>query len=123
MELWTVVRFLHVVGVLFFVGGQLMLVAAVAPALRRHGTDAAMRDVARRFGVGSGLALVLLGATGVVLASHEAQWSSPTLHLKLAVIALVGVLLAVHVRRPRSRPLSLALLGASLVVVWLGLRL
>ena len=92
---WELVRFLHLAGMAFFVGGQLMLVAVVAPAIRRHGTDAAMRTVARRFGMGSGVALLVL----------------------------VGVLLGVHVVRPRSRWLSLATLVASLAIVWLGVEL
>jgi hypothetical protein len=31
---WTIIRFLHLAAVAFFVGGQLMLVAAIAPAVR-----------------------------------------------------------------------------------------
>jgi putative copper export protein len=119
----TLVRFLHLVSVAFFVGGQLMLVAVVAPAIRRHGTDAAMRTVARRFGMGSGVALLVLVATGVAMASHFDRWGSSVLHAKLAVLVLVGVLLGVHVVRPRSRWLSLAMLVASLAIVWLRVEL
>jgi uncharacterized membrane protein len=123
METWTAIRFLHLVAVVFFVGGQLMLAAAVAPAIRRHGTDEAMRAVARRFGVGSVVALAVLVATGVAMASHYSLWSDSVLRAKLAVVALVGVLLGAHVVAPRSRTLSLATLAASLLVVWLGVKL
>jgi hypothetical protein len=51
---WTLIRFLHLAGVAFFVGGQLLLAAAVAPAVRRYGGDEAMQSIARRFGIGSG---------------------------------------------------------------------
>jgi uncharacterized membrane protein len=123
MDGWTVVRFVHVVALIFFVGGQLMLVAAVVPAIRRHGTDAAMRMAAKRFGIGSGIALALLIASGVAMAGRFDLWPSSVLQAKLAVFVLVLVLLGLHVASPRSRPLSLVLLGASLFVVWLGLRL
>ena len=33
MEVWEVIRFLHVVALAFFVGGQIMLVVAIAPVL------------------------------------------------------------------------------------------
>jgi uncharacterized membrane protein len=123
METWTAIRFLHLVAVVFFVGGQLMLAAAVTPAIRRHGTDEAMRAVARRFGVGSVVALAVLVATGVAMASHYSLWGDSVLRAKLVFVALVGVLLGLHVVAPRNRALSLATLAASLVVVWLGVKL
>ena len=44
---WELLRFLHLLGIAFFVGGQLMLAIVVTPALR--GQDAAlMRGAARR---------------------------------------------------------------------------
>ena len=36
---WTVIRFLHVVALAFFVGGQLVLVVAIVPALRGRDED------------------------------------------------------------------------------------
>ena len=123
MDAWTLVRYLHVVALAFFVGGQLMLVVAVVPALRRHGDDAAMRSVARRFGIGSVVALVTLVATGAAMASHLARWQDEVLRAKLAVVVLIGVLIALHVVAPTSRALSIALLLATLLVVWLGVEL
>src|SRR3954464_14404720 len=55
----TVVRFLHVLAMVFFVGGQLMLALVVTPAVRRQGTEATMREAARRFGMGSAAALLV----------------------------------------------------------------
>jgi uncharacterized membrane protein len=107
----------------FFVGGQLMLVAAVAPAVRRHGTEETMRVVARRFGIGSVIALGVLIATGAAMASHYVLWSSSILQAKIMLLVLVGVLLGLHVSSPRSRFLSLATLAVSLFIVWLGLKL
>jgi uncharacterized membrane protein len=119
--MWTVIRFLHIVALVFFVGGQLMLVVAVTPAVRAH--EDAMRRVAMRFGIGSAVALVVLIATGAAMASHFSLWSSPTLHAKLGVLVLVFVLVGLHVVSPRSRALSYATLAASLLIVWLGVKL
>jgi uncharacterized membrane protein len=120
---WELVRFLHLAGIAFFVGGQLMLVAVVTPAVRRHGSEEAMRAVARRFGVGSAVALVVIVVTGAAMASHFDRWDDPTLHAKLAVLVLVFVLIGLHVATPYTRALSIAALVASLVVVWLGVKL
>jgi uncharacterized membrane protein len=120
---WTLIRYLHLVGMAFFVGGQLMLVVAVVPAVHGEGNEAAMRGIVRRFGAGSGVALAVLVATGVAMASHFDRWGDGTLQLKLALVALVGVLLGLHVIAPRSRVLSSAVLVASLVIVWLGVEL
>ena len=123
MDAWTLIRFLHLVALAFFVGGQLMLVVAVVPAVRRHGDDVAMRAVARRFGVGSLFAIGVLIATGAALASHFGRWQDNVLQVKLMLVVLVGVLIAFHIVTPSSRALSLALFLVSLVVVWLGVEL
>ena len=124
MDTWTVIRFIHIVALAFFVGGQVMLAAAVVPALRRHpGRDEAMMGVARRFGIGSGIALAALIATGVAMAEHTSRWSDSTLQIKLMVLVLVGVLLALHIATPRSRAVSVAVLLLSLLIVWLGVDL
>ena len=120
---WEIVRFLHLSGVAFFVGGQLMLVAVVTPAVRRHGTEAAMRAVARRFGIGTLIALVVLVATGAAMAAHFDRWDDPTLQAKLGVLVLVGVLIGLHIASPETRGISLAMLAASLLIVWLGVKL
>ena len=80
-----------------------MLVAAVAPAVRRLGDEQTMRLIARRFGVGSAVALATAVATGVALASHFSLWDSEILQAKLMVLVLVGVLAALHMVSPRSR--------------------
>jgi uncharacterized membrane protein len=123
MQTWTFVRFLHLVGIVFFVGGQLMLVAAVTPPMRSRGDDEAMRLIARRFGVASAAALVLLVATGVAMASHFSLWSSNVLQIKLMVLVLIGVLTVLHILSPKSRVLSYALTGASVLILWLGVKL
>lgn len=119
----TVVRFLHVVALAFFVGGQLMLVAAVVPALRRHGDPAAMRAIARNFGYGSIVALAVLVATGASMADRYGRWDDSVLQIKLMFVVLIGVLLALHLAAPTSRAVAIAVLGATLVTLWLGVTL
>jgi uncharacterized membrane protein len=123
MSGWTLVRFLHLAGVVFFVGGQLVLLVAVTPALRRGGDDALMRAVARRFGLGSVAALGVIVVTGVAMASHFGAWDRPVLQAKLAVLVLIGVLTALHIASAKTRALSIALVVSSLLVVWLGVKL
>lgn len=122
METWELVRFLHVVALAFFVGGQMMLVVSIVPVLSGRDKET-MRAVARRFGMASGVAIGVLLATGIALASHFSRWEDETLQAKLAVIVLVGVLTGLHVATPNSRAVSLALMGSSLLVVWLGVTL
>ena len=121
--MWTLVRFLHLIALAFLVGGQLMLVAAVVPAVRRHAADGAMRAVARRFGIGSLVALAVLLATGAAMASRTDRWGDSVLQVKLMVLVLVGVLAGVHIATPQSRVVSVAVFLASLALVWLGVEL
>lgn len=123
MDTWTLIRFLHVIALAFFVGGQLMLLVAVVPAVRRHGDEVVVRAVARRFGIGSLVAILVLVATGTAMASHFARWHDRELQIKLALVALIGVLIALHIARPGSRALSVAVFAVSVVVVWLGVDL
>ena len=123
MSAWTLIRFLHLSGIVFFVGGPLVLLAAVTPVLRRSGNDVHMRAIARRFGIGSIVALALIIATGVPMASHFGEWDRPLLQAKLAVIVLIGVLTGLHIASAKTRALSIALVISSLLVVWLGVKL
>ena len=122
MEGWEFIRWLHLLGVALFVGGQLMLVLVVTPSLR--GQDPAlMRGAARRFGIVSVAALVLIVATGAAMASHFQRWSDATLHWKIGLLILVFVLTGLHTRVPYTRALSYAVLATSLVIFWLGVTL
>ena len=119
----TVIRFLHVLALTFFVGGQLMLVVAVVPVLRRRGDPAAMRAIARRFGAGSLIALAVLAATGAAMADRYGRWSDSVLQIKLMFVVLIGVFVALHIAAPDSRWLAIAVFGATLVTLWLGVSL
>ena len=123
MNTWTSIRFLHLAGVTFFVGGQLLLVVAVAPVMRAGAQREAMRSVARRFGIGSLVALAVVIATGIAMASHFQVWDEPVLQAKLMLLVLVAVLSGLHVMSSETRAISVALVASSLLIVWLGVKL
>ena len=118
-----VVRYLHLLAMAFFVGGQIFLAAAVVPALRGTGDREGIRAIARRFGAGSLIAIGVLLATGMTMASHYDQWGDTKLHVKLALVVVVAALIAWHTRRPELHALEGAIFLASLVIVWLGVAL
>jgi uncharacterized membrane protein len=121
--LWQAVLFLHLVAMAFFLGGQLLLAAAVVPALRGDENREQLRAVARRFGWGSLVALGLLIATGAAMASHLDLWSDGTLHVKLALVAVALILVGVHLRYPRAHLLQPAVFIVTLAIVWEAVRL
>lgn len=119
----TLVRYLHLLAMAFFVGGQLFLVAAVVPSLRAEADRERLRTIARRFGYGTLAAVAVLIGTGIPLASHFHQWESGTLHIKLALVAVVAGLVIWHMRRPQLRALEGAIFVGSLAIVWLGVSI
>jgi uncharacterized membrane protein len=122
VELWELIRYLHVLGLALFIGGQIMLVVAIVPMLRGQ-PEELMLGVARRFGIAIAVALAVVVGTGVAMASKFSLWEDETLQAKLAVFVLVLVLVGLHIASPRSRAISLSLVASSLVVVWLGVAL
>jgi putative copper export protein len=76
--MWELVRWIHLLAMAFFVGGQLMLAAVVVPVLR-GGDQRPLRAAARRFTTGALVALALLVATGVAMASHYGDWDRTAL--------------------------------------------
>jgi putative copper export protein len=119
---WDLIRFLHLLAIALFVGGQLMLVIVVTPALR--GQDPAlMRAAARRFGIASAVALVVIVATGAAMASHYHRWGDATLHWKIGLLVFVFVLTGLHTKIPYARVVSYLVLATSLVIFWLGVAL
>jgi len=118
---WNGVLWLHLIAMAFFVGGQLMLAAVVVPALRGSEDRGPMRAAARRFGVGTLIAIGVLVITGAAMASHYHRWSDSTLHVKLGLVVLVAVLIYLHMRRPEQHVLDGAIFLVSLAIVWLGI--
>lgn len=119
----TLVRYLHLLAMAFFVGGQLFLVAAVVPSLRADADRERLRSIARRFGWGTLAAIAVLIATGIPLASHFNQWDSGTLHVKLALVAAVALVTLWHMRRPQMHAVEGGIFLGSLAIAWLGVSL
>ena len=132
---WSLVRFVHVVAAMGWVGGQLLLSVVVLPVLR-SGLDPAVRGplvrvTARRFALVANVVLLPgLLATGIALAWHRGvtlgTFDDPgygrLLGIKLVLVATSIVLAAVHgslaTARPRiARPLAIAGLASSLGIV------
>jgi len=120
---WNWVLWLHLLAMAFFVGGQLVLAAAVVPAFRGAPDRERLRAIARRFGWGTLAAVGVLVATGVPLAFHEDAWGRGVLGAKLALVVVAAALVALHMRFPARRELDGLVFLVSLAIVWLGVDL
>lgn len=129
-ELWTLVRFLHVLSAMVWVGGQLTLTAMLLPVVRARlaAGDRAevMRHVGRRFGLFTlAVFLPVQIITGVLLSPGYGR----TLLAKLIVVALVLAASGVHgwaqgtARAELARAFAVGSLLGSLVIVLLATAL
>lgn len=132
---WSLIRFVHVLGAMGWVGGQLLLSIVVLPVLRQHLEPALrgplIRQTATRFAVVANTTLLpLLLVTGVALAWHRGVTLGTfndggygrLLGIKLVLVVVSVALAAVHgivaTRRPRTaRPLGIAGLASSIAIV------
>jgi putative copper export protein len=121
MTFWNGVLWLHLLAMAFFVGGQLMLAAVVVPVLRGAPDRGPLRAAARRFGIGTLIAIGVLVVTGAAMAGHLHKWSDSTLQVKLGLVVLVGLLIGAHMRRPEWHALDAAIFIVSIAIVWLGI--
>ena len=135
-------RFLHVLGAIVWVGGQLTVSAILLPAARMRlvpaERTALLTAVGRRFALLTVAGFVPLQvATGWLLAvHHEVTWQAllepgygRTLLVKLVLFGVVMVAAAAHgIAQSRgrlrlSRTASILTLVASLAVVWVATAL
>jgi putative copper export protein len=117
------VRWMHLIAMAFFVGGQIFLAAVVVPVERKSPDRERLRRMARRFGYGTLLAIAVLIATGISMASYYHRWADGELHVKLALVVLVGLLVLRHIRRPESHVEEGLIFVGSLAIVWLGVAI
>ena len=87
MDFWTVMVFLHLVAMAFFLGGQMMLAGTVVPVLRKSPDPEEMRGIARRFGAGSAIAIGVALLTGMLMASHYKLWDYGPFQVKMTLPA------------------------------------
>ena len=123
MDLWVALRALHLLAMAFFVGGQLVLVAAVVPVERNAPDRERLRAIARRFGYGTLVAIAVLLATGAAMATKFDSWDDTELEVKLVLVGVVGGLVLWHIGRPAQHAIEAAIFVLSLAIVWLGLAL
>lgn len=115
-----VVRFVHLLGAMVWVGGLITL-GALVPAMRRAGADRSMlQAVARQFGrvswTGFGLA-VLTGGWAVI-----DYLDRPALPWKLGAVALAGGLALWHQLGAREQsPRTRGILQGLILLVSLGI--
>ena len=119
-DLWTLVRFLHVLGAATWVGGMIAIGAVAVPAARAAGDRDAGRRVmtsaGRRFGVFGALAWSVILVSGFGLIHHRGLELADLpdsdyghrLIAKICVLAAMGVVTALHAlwQGPRARRLE-----------------
>jgi uncharacterized membrane protein len=108
ITIWALIRWLHLLGAIVWVGGQLFIVLVLLPVLRAAvpATERAIvfARVGRRYATVSWVALALLVVTGVLNAERRnLAWTrltqheyGRTLHYKLELVGVVIVLTLVH---------------------------
>ena len=132
---WSLIRFLHVLAAMVFVGGQLVLSGMVLPVIRKdlepERSGPLARKAARLFGHTANIVLLpTLIVTGLALMSHRGigwvglgeEGYGRLLSIKLGMVVLSVALLATHgiiaMRRPeKARPWAVAGLTASVLIV------
>ena len=121
---WTILLFLHVVAMAFFLGGQIMLAFTVVPALRADPAQPErIRAIAQRFGVGSLIALGVLLLTGMMMASHFELWDYGPFQVKMTLVVATIVAVLLHMMRGQSHVLMAITFLLTLATVYAGVNL
>lgn len=142
LDMWSLIRFVHVLGAIIWLGGQLTISALVLPVARRRLAEQARADLmqvlGRRFGIATLAVLIPIQvASGVALAAHKgvtvASLATPgygrTLAGKLLAFVLVMLAAGLHgwanaAGRPvLARALAVGSLLGSFVIVLLATAL
>lgn len=118
VQFWLII---HLLAMAFFVGGQLVMAAAVVPVL--EGTEQ-IKQIARKFGIYSGVALVAAVVSGAAMASELDKWGEWQLHAKLTILVVLILLTGFgHMKRGNDKLIQAAMLILTLALVVLGVLL
>ncbi|HMX70327.1 MAG TPA: hypothetical protein PKA56_01075 [Solirubrobacterales bacterium] len=121
---WTVLLFLHVVAMAFFLGGQIMLAFTVVPVMRAEPAQPErIKQIAQRFGVGSLIALGVLLITGMMMASHFQLWDYGPFQVKMTLVIATIVAVLIHTLRGNSHVLMGITFLLTLATVYAGVNL
>jgi len=120
---WTIMLFLHVVAMAYFLGGQIMLAANVVPVLIKGEDQSRIGAVARGFGMGSLIALGVLILTGMPLASHFELWDNSQFQVKMGLVIATFISVFVHMAKGNSRFLMVLTFALTLATVYAGIHL
>jgi uncharacterized membrane protein len=120
---WTIMLFLHVIAMAYFLGGQIMLAANVVPVLIKGEDQSQIGSVARGFGMGSLVALGVLLLTGMAMASHFELWDDSQFQVKMALVLATFISVFVHMARGNSRFLMVLTFVLTLATVYAGIHL
>lgn len=108
ITIWSVIRWVHIMSAITWIGGMLFIVLVLLPilikALPKEDRTILFAKIAERYGVVSWIALTLLVITGVLNGEHRhIAWThladssyGRTLGLKLIFVAIVIVITLVH---------------------------
>ncbi|MBN8867987.1 MAG: hypothetical protein J0H98_10580 [Solirubrobacterales bacterium] len=121
---WTILIFLHVVAMAFFLGGQIMLAFTVVPVMRAEPAQPErIRAIAQRFGAGSLIALGVLLLTGMMMASHFQLWDYGPFQVKMTLVIATIVAVLLHTVRGQSHALMGITFLLTLATVYAGVNL
>lgn len=123
MNFWTVMVFLHLVAMAFFLGGQMMLAGTVVPVLRSKPDPTEMKAIARLFGLGSLIALSVSLLTGMLMASHFELWGYGPFQVKMTLVILTLASLLTHLKYPKAHALMGLTFLLTLATVWAGVNM
>lgn len=115
--------FLHVIAMAYFLGGQIMLAANVVPVLVKGEDRSQIGAVARRFGIGSLIALGVLVLTGMGMASHFELWGVGQFQVKMGLVLATIVAVGVHMARGDNHALMGLTFLLTLATVYAGIHL
>ena len=121
---WTILVFLHVVAMAFFLGGQIMLASTIVPVMRAEPAQPEkIKEIAQRFGIGSLIALGVLLLTGMMMASHFQLWDYGPFQVKMTLVIATIVAVILHMMRGGSHALMGITFLLTLATVYAGVNL